>query len=651
MAESNMKELITQLATANTEAKKTQAVQLKTDREMLEKMERELKEQGIEAKDNQKFRDAQLAQQKAEFDFRKSNAVGRAAQEEIKKEEQEAFGGYFERFLGKDSKLALGLQGIGKSFSNALGSAKSVLGTLLLAGGLAALSKFLQSEVWQDIKEVILDPSWPKFQELFKELALQFPIITSIITGIGIVGIVAVVTKLGTAFTALSSGFTALSAGIASIGAILGIGSAAAAGTVLAIVAGVVLVAKSLYDSFMVFSDTFKETGSILESLKEAGIEFVGTIVGLPFDLLKDLTSYLSRKLGFEGFADTLDSFSVEDIVKDAYRGFLNSLDKLGYLFIDAFTPSPEFLERLSEMNPINAVKKLIPLVKEAFTPSPEFLERLSQLNPFSFIKEQVDNVKNLFTGVFTWMGTSVSEGSEWLTTLVDKGLIAAYDVVKNIFSTENLTVENFTSMFGNLFDMVTAPIKFAFDSIKSIFMPIGDSETNELKKEYSLSSLLGNVVEDVFNWFKNLFKFDVSQISLPEFPDLGAIIVDIFRKFAGSIASIGFTIPFFGKVQLGDYLPQSFMDFAKETIEYKAMAEGVARARASYFDSIAPSVPVRPAASVTPTTAGEAGRGGSPIIINQSTQSNTRQGDQFSLSKGITDNSFGAQIANTFAQ
>jgi len=59
-----------------------------------------------------------------------------------------------------------------------------------------------------------------------------------------------------------------------------------------------------------------------------------------------------------------------------------------------------------------------------------------------------------------------------------------------------------------------------------------------------------------------------------------------------------------------------------------------------------------RDSSTVIPTNSyGERGRGGSPIIINQSTQSNTRQGDQFSLSKGITDNSFGAQIANTFAQ
>ena len=59
-----------------------------------------------------------------------------------------------------------------------------------------------------------------------------------------------------------------------------------------------------------------------------------------------------------------------------------------------------------------------------------------------------------------------------------------------------------------------------------------------------------------------------------------------------------------------------------------------------------------RDSSTVIPTNSyGERGRGESPIIINQSTQTNTRQGDQFSLSKGITDNSFGAQIANTFAQ
>ena len=83
-ATSAIQKLTAQLAADNTEERQARAEQLNNDREMLEKMEKDLKEQGLEAKDNQKFRDAQIALQKEEFDFRKSNAVGKAAHDEIK---------------------------------------------------------------------------------------------------------------------------------------------------------------------------------------------------------------------------------------------------------------------------------------------------------------------------------------------------------------------------------------------------------------------------------------------------------------------------------------------------------------------------------------------------------------------------------------
>ena len=129
-------------------------------------------------------------------------------------------------------------------------------------------------------------------------------------------------------------------------------------------------------------------------------------------------------------------------------------------------------------------------------------------------------------------------------------------------------------------------------------------------------------------------------------------MITDAIRRIMQPIANLEFTIPIgFGKTigfKARTVLPQGFLDFVDEK-------GSVGKELLNFVDksgSVTPSTtPSRPAASVTPTTAGEAGRGGSPIIINQSTQSNTRQGDQFSLSKGITDNSFGAQIANTFAQ
>ena len=63
-ATSAIQKLTAQLAADNTEERQARAEQLNNDREMLEKMEKDLKEQGLEAKDNQKFRDAQIALQK-----------------------------------------------------------------------------------------------------------------------------------------------------------------------------------------------------------------------------------------------------------------------------------------------------------------------------------------------------------------------------------------------------------------------------------------------------------------------------------------------------------------------------------------------------------------------------------------------------------
>ena len=184
-ATSAIQKLTAQLAADNTEERQARAEQLNNDREMLEKMEKDLKEQGLEAKDNQKFRDAQIALQKEEFDFRKSNAVGKAAQEEIKKEEREALGGYFERFLGKDSQLAVGLQGIGDSLktkvTKGIGSLFGLLKKGAFLGLLLAATKFLQSEYFKELKD--------KYIPILAE-ALQsvYDAIKSIVTGFFVKG-------------------------------------------------------------------------------------------------------------------------------------------------------------------------------------------------------------------------------------------------------------------------------------------------------------------------------------------------------------------------------------------------------------------------------------------------------------------------------
>jgi len=103
---------------------------------------------------------------------------------------------------------------------------------------------------------------------------------------------------------------------------------------VIGIVAGIALVAYSIYEAFQEMSAVYESTGSIVETLKAGISRFIGTIVGLPFDLLKGIVSYVADWLGFEDFSNWLDSFSFTDIFTEAYS---NLLDWLEYAIVGIF--------------------------------------------------------------------------------------------------------------------------------------------------------------------------------------------------------------------------------------------------------------------------------------------------------------------------
>ena len=171
---SAIQKLTAQLAADNDQAKQDRALQLKTDREMLENLKQDLEQKGIVAEDNQKFRDAQIAQQKAEFDFRKTNATSKAARAEIKKEEQEAFGGYFERFLGKDSSFVKGLSSIGQSLKQKVQGGIAGIFNALKAGAfllfLGGMVKFLQSPTFKELQDKYLPVIADGLQSLYDTL-------------------------------------------------------------------------------------------------------------------------------------------------------------------------------------------------------------------------------------------------------------------------------------------------------------------------------------------------------------------------------------------------------------------------------------------------------------------------------------------------
>ena len=284
--------------------------QFEAARQAEERQKKYYESQGLRAEDNAKFRQDQFKRQKKELDFRIKNATSPSAREELEKERQQLLNKQTDGILGLKNAIVSGFKGLADKRVPGVGLSFGDIAKLAL---LPAFIAFLQSPVWEKIKAFLNDPSWTKFGEIIGEYPILLGTLVTIVGGYAISKIVGVAKKLALAFTAVSTGLTTL-------GGIFGLGAVAAAGTIVAIVAGVVLTAKGLYDAFVAFSNTFKETKSIMASLKEAAVEFVGTVVGLPFDLLKDITAYLAEQLGFEKFADTLKQFSVEEIVKDSMR-------------------------------------------------------------------------------------------------------------------------------------------------------------------------------------------------------------------------------------------------------------------------------------------------------------------------------------------
>ncbi|MEK9696006.1 MAG: hypothetical protein VW270_09585, partial [Candidatus Poseidoniales archaeon] len=74
---------------------------------------------------------------------------------------------------------------------------------------------------------------------------------------------------------------------------------------------------------------------------------FVGDFVGAPLDLLKSILSWAAGKLGLEGVESFLDSFSIEQFIKDSIKKILVMIEKVIDWFGTLFTDPTEALNQL----------------------------------------------------------------------------------------------------------------------------------------------------------------------------------------------------------------------------------------------------------------------------------------------------------------
>ena len=207
------------------------------------------------------------------------------------------------------------------------------------------------------------------------------------------------ISKLVKGATSLASAFGAISTGLATLGGIIGLSAAATAGTLVAIVVGIVAIGKGLFDAFGVFRDTFAETGSVFESLKAGAKEFFTSAVAniaLVLDGIKFVVSKLASVFGFEKVSEFLDSFSIVDLFRtNLVEPVINALTGIFSFFQNAI---------INDVNRILALFDFIKTIPEKLGKMFESIrEFLSGADVFGGIRETLANI-DIFGPVRTFL-------------------------------------------------------------------------------------------------------------------------------------------------------------------------------------------------------------------------------------------------------
>ena len=84
------------------------------------------------------------------------------------------------------------------------------------------------------------------------------------------------------------------------------------------------MVIMGLFDGITEAIDNFKKTGSLMDAFEGFLDGFLKSVIGSMADLIKDLTSWVLGKLGFDEAAKFLDSFSFSDLIEKTLHSIFN---------------------------------------------------------------------------------------------------------------------------------------------------------------------------------------------------------------------------------------------------------------------------------------------------------------------------------------
>ena len=233
-----------------------------------------------------------------------------------------------------------------------------------------------------------------------------------------------------------------------------------------------ITILMTLIDTVKGFMDGFKEDGLI--GGIEGGITgLVNSIIGMPLDLLKKAVGFILGLFGFDNAKAALDSFSFQDLISDLIGSIFDGVKGVFGFLTNLFD--------FSDTSPFAIFGKLVDIVFAPLNLAINFVKGIFGFGdpeePFSFF----GFITGLATKAINWVKGIFSFGDD-----VDGG-------------------ESFL-------DIVMKPFKKA----KAFFMDIfgfSDKSQEEIAASFNIIKIIGDAIDDIFNWFKGLLDIDINKI------------------------------------------------------------------------------------------------------------------------------------------
>ena len=300
-------------------------------------------------------------------------------------------------------------------------------------------------------------------------------------------------------FVALKASLLAFGAALAPLAVPIAIGAAALLGFV-AFIKG--------------FIKGFGE-GGFFGGVKEGLMEVFDWFVGFPLRLLKNLTTFVLRFLGFDALADDIDA-AFEPFLS-ALRGIFGVLTDVlitpivavGRTIMGVFDGLIDIL-----MAPING---LLTAIEGAFGGIMDIFEGIGML----FSGDIMGGLKMIFSGItdvlmapIDGLIVFIKEIFGGLLTIITAPFKAIYDTLGDLFFNPTSTVGQIVAWigetFGGFFDFITKPFRGLYDLVAGIFtFDLEQIGNGIFKLVGGLFDIVTSPFRAIFNLISSIFDFD----------------------------------------------------------------------------------------------------------------------------------------------